>query len=46
MKTDARDTHLLGDPPEALGLDLRAGDRVDHEQRHLGGFHACDRRRR
>ena len=39
----AGDAHLAGDLPEALGLDLRTGDGVDDEQRHLGGLHAGDR---
>ena len=39
----AGDAHLAGDLPQTLRLDLRAGDGVDHEQRHLGGLHAGDR---
>ncbi len=36
------DAHLAGDLPQAFRLDLRTSDRVDDEQRHLGGLHAGD----
>jgi len=39
----AGDAHLPRDLPQALRLHLGAGDRVDDEERHLGGLHACDR---
>ncbi len=38
----ARDAHVAGYLPQSLGLHLGPANRVDDEERHLGGFHARD----